>query len=402
MTMPDQIQITHRPRTMTTPSIRTVLERLVELDKRIENVIPGIEIDNWIDAMDAARAALKAKPEGQRPTDEDLYDLAAEFNGDPVPAMRRALELWGNPLQGAPEPGENPAAAPAPAPETPAEALAVRPLLERVAQLGDAIGRQTVAQVQQLANQAAVWLRENPPGQLVAIEPRGCPTPGACSCVEPTLQAPEPGEAKELHPLWYLIEFLEGHSSFLRRTDPMDELAQVLSDSATLIKRLASPAYLVVGRPPEGCLEPLKSESGQVEACTAGVSIELLGDAPRPTYLDAIRLAEGCHDYSGGHRGPAMRRALELWGNPPQGAPAPEPQTPPIDEAWWNELINEIARVQYVAAGEGQGGQIDLAKAVELWRRPAALPEPVPVAECPNCGYEGEMVPAPQAGKVEA
>jgi hypothetical protein len=35
-------------------------------------------------------------PEG-RPTDEDLYDLADVFNGDPVPAMRRALELWGHP-----------------------------------------------------------------------------------------------------------------------------------------------------------------------------------------------------------------------------------------------------------------------------------------------------------------
>jgi hypothetical protein len=31
----------------------------------------------------------------QWPTDEDLYDLAEVFNGDPVPALRRALELWG-------------------------------------------------------------------------------------------------------------------------------------------------------------------------------------------------------------------------------------------------------------------------------------------------------------------
>jgi len=107
MTMPDRIQITHQPRTMTTPNIRTALERLVELDKRIEDVIPGIEIDNWIDAMDAARAALKAEPQRKGPTDEDLYDLAAEFNGDPVPAMRRALELWGNPLREAPVTGEN-------------------------------------------------------------------------------------------------------------------------------------------------------------------------------------------------------------------------------------------------------------------------------------------------------
>ena len=32
------------------------------------------------------------------PTDDDLYDLAAQFHGDPVPAMRRALELWGSQL----------------------------------------------------------------------------------------------------------------------------------------------------------------------------------------------------------------------------------------------------------------------------------------------------------------
>jgi hypothetical protein len=43
------------------------------------------------------------------------------------------------------------------------------------------------------------------------------------------------------------------------------------------------------------------------------------------------------------------------------------------------------------------------------WGPPsAAAPEPgevavpEPVAECPHCGYEGEMVPAPQAGEVEA
>jgi hypothetical protein len=42
-----------------------------------------------------ARAAL-AQPE-PAPTDEDLEDLAEVMNvsGNPVPAMRRALELWG-------------------------------------------------------------------------------------------------------------------------------------------------------------------------------------------------------------------------------------------------------------------------------------------------------------------
>lgn len=43
-----------------------------------------------------ATAAL-AQPEPQGPTDEEVYDLADVFNGDPVPAIRRALELWGRP-----------------------------------------------------------------------------------------------------------------------------------------------------------------------------------------------------------------------------------------------------------------------------------------------------------------
>lgn len=77
-------------------------------------------------------------------------------------------------------------------PETLAEALAARPLLEKVARLGDCIGQQTIGQVRQLAGQADAWLRGNPPGRPVVIEPRGCPAPGACSCVEPTPPAPEP------------------------------------------------------------------------------------------------------------------------------------------------------------------------------------------------------------------
>ena len=85
-----------------------------------------------------------------------------------------------------------------PVPETPAEALAARPLLEQVARLGDCIGANTVGQIMAISSRAAAWLEENPPGQPVAIEPRGCPTPGACSCVEPTPAAPEVGEVGEV------------------------------------------------------------------------------------------------------------------------------------------------------------------------------------------------------------
>ena len=91
--------------------------------------------------------------------------------------------------------------------EPDAEALAARPLLEQVAAMADCIGAQTVGQITAISARAAAWLRENPPGQPVAIEP--------------TPPAPEPGEVQP----------------------------------------------------------------------------------PHRTFLDAIRLAQGCHDYSGGHSG---------------------------------------------------------------------------------------------------
>jgi hypothetical protein len=64
-----------------------------------------------------------------------------------------------------------------------------------------------------------------------------------------TPPAPEPGDVGELHPLWYLVEFLEGHSSFLRRTDPTDELAQILSDSATLLQQQQADLATLRGAP---------------------------------------------------------------------------------------------------------------------------------------------------------
>ena len=83
-------------------------------------------------------------------------------------------------------------ATPPPEPPTVMEALAARPLLEQVARLGDCIGANTVGEIMAISSRAAAWLEANPPGQPVAIEPRGCPFPGACSCVEPATTPPEP------------------------------------------------------------------------------------------------------------------------------------------------------------------------------------------------------------------
>ena len=56
--------------------------------------------EDTADADLIARArALLAQPVAEGLTDEDLEDLAEVMNvsGNPVPAMRRALELWGRP-----------------------------------------------------------------------------------------------------------------------------------------------------------------------------------------------------------------------------------------------------------------------------------------------------------------
>jgi len=78
-----------------------------------------------------------------------------------------------------------------PEPESAAVQLAARPLLEKAARMADCIDQRTVGEIMAISGQATAWLEANPPGQPIAIEPRGCPTPGACSCVEPVAQ-PEP------------------------------------------------------------------------------------------------------------------------------------------------------------------------------------------------------------------
>ena len=82
--------------------------------------------------------------------------------------------------------------------EDPREALAARPLLEQLARIGDRIGPFTVGEIMAISDRAAAWLAENSPGQPVAIEPRGCPTPGACSCVEPSAPDPDPSDFQTL------------------------------------------------------------------------------------------------------------------------------------------------------------------------------------------------------------
>ena len=205
MAAPDRITITHQ-RPMTIPTPRAALKQL--LARLDETTDKGGPVPAWMDSYCTAVQALKVEREG--PSETDLVNLAEEFGGEPVASMRRALELWGTPTTALPLPPDyidpehagqdrelleafyracaaeggttdeihlrgikavlTACSAAPPSPEPPAEALAARPLLEQVAAMADCIGAQAVGQITAISNRAAAWLRENPPGQPVAIE----------------------------------------------------------------------------------------------------------------------------------------------------------------------------------------------------------------------------------------
>jgi hypothetical protein len=122
-----------------------------------------------------------------------------------------------------------------------AEALAARPLLEQVARMGDRIGQHTVAEIMVISDRAAAWLRENPPGQPVAVEPRGCPMPGACACVEPA--PPTEGEVAEL------VEWLHDCAN-VRMDEGYERPAFKFARAATLLQHLQPPHPVAVSERP--------------------------------------------------------------------------------------------------------------------------------------------------------
>jgi hypothetical protein len=179
-----------------------------------------------------------------------------------------------------------------------------------------------------------------------------------CAAALATPPAPEPGEVGGLHPLWYLVEFLEGHSSFLRRTEPTDELAQILSDSATMLQQQ------------EAELAALRQQPHPTYVAVP-VPVAELDDQRREAVHQAVVEALGSEAYD-------CTRVWEAWS---YGTMGPDDFVPVAEDS---DRVAEIADAAIEAI------------------RAIPLPVPVAVAECPHCGYEGEMVPAPQAGEVEA
>lgn len=183
-------------------NIRTALQRLIELD---DNSPSGPDtgydpqwLNDWYKAIAKARDALAAQPVGEDENGCARIELVTAINclashfetacsgigGDDLQKAKNdiahARRIAANHNQNGPGCPQFP----------PTEALAARPLLEKVAQLADWGGAHSLGEIMAISSRAAAWLRDNPPGQPVAIEPRGCPTPGACSCVEPDPPAP--------------------------------------------------------------------------------------------------------------------------------------------------------------------------------------------------------------------
>jgi hypothetical protein len=391
MTAPDRIQITHQPRTMTTPDFRALCVELLQA-WQLGDDIAG--------PMNRARTALKAEPEGEgprprgdwftvamiaqdmrsrglaeqvageellklangkhglgnlgrpatspasepegkRPSDQELYDLAAEFDGDPVPAMRRALEVWGNPLQGAPEPGEN---------------LATPP-------------------------------------------------------------APGPGEVGEVDP---------DHANRLGTIIPSDilQLADRLDRDGL---RLIEVGYATESLPTRDTGLRVVRASYTLQQQQA--ELAALRDAPHPTFQDAIKLAQGCHDYSGGHSGTegeawhgaidtvvaALKRAaIKPWDCQLKAVYGIGVEAHAGDVAVSvAELDDQHREAVHQAVAEALGGAHDCLRAWSAWSYGTMGPDDFVlvaedsdrVAEIADAAIEAIRaipLPAPQAGEVEA
>ena len=112
---------------MSIPTIRAALDWLLAVCDTDESNVLDIDPDRLVDAIAFARAALAAEPVGEGPSEEAIAEMAEELEWRRLPLAEGTgnsffldlalaiLDRWGHP------------AAP-PAPETPAEALAARPV----------------------------------------------------------------------------------------------------------------------------------------------------------------------------------------------------------------------------------------------------------------------------------
>lgn len=154
-------------------------------------------------------------------------------------------------------------------PESAADCLAARPLMARVAAMGDCIGRHTVGEIIDISDQAASWLAANPPGQ-----------------------PPAAGEAAELAA--ELRHFIAEYQKFcgldpeniysIHQGIPEKEAhlrISRLTRAAELLQRFVSPACLVVNSPPEAIAALKAAGHGEFMALEADMQL-IESAAPQP------------------------------------------------------------------------------------------------------------------------
>lgn len=129
---------------------------------------------------------------------------------------------------------------------------------------------------------------------------------------------------------------------------------------------------------------------------------------PGPTYLDAIRLAQGCHDYSGGHtgaEGEAWHGAIDTVVDVLKGAAVGpwDSQTRAVLGVWVEAEAGEVERLvpvseqlRIVKAGIRAGYTLGHHHSVEGgWGDPDEVADDIAQETLDD-------LPAPQAGEVEA
>jgi hypothetical protein len=195
-------------------------------------------------------------------------------------------------------------------------------------------------------------------------------------------------------------------------------------------KQLLEVFYRQMGRGLEVHPETLLRGIGGVRAFQFASSSSRLAPADVQRIIEALDFCIGDSDRranSGNHH--RLRQRLKRM-----IATLPSPTTPPVSEpgevgelddehraavrqavaealgsgaydctrVWGAWQVGTMGEDDFVLVAEDDDRVAEIADAAIEAIRAIALPAPGPVSECPHCGYEGEMVPVPQAGEVEA
>ncbi len=349
--MPDRIQITHRPRTMTTPRTALTSDDIPPGPLSATSKITGLAwpqtLGDWNlmgppNRLGAWRWYRRTVYQDGHPAKQGGYPIGQEVKMDSQlqPMWESLVEVdnLNGPPSTLPALSRSPATQPAPEEK---EGLSLADVDELCAKfnfhLDDSHGESLEILQQMICDALSRW---GPPSAAA-------PEPGENLATPP---APEtPADALAARPLLEKVaQWLHAHALDCRvmgRDVLGNDWAEQCTRAATLLQ--------------------------QQEA-----ELAALRQQPHPTFQDAIKLAEGCHDYSGGHSGAE-------------------------GEAWHGAIGTVVAVLKRAAVGPWDSQtMVVYGVGAEAGVGEVAVSEPV--SECPHCGYEGEMVPAPQPGEVEA